>query len=259
MRIGIISDTHAKYNSLKIPAVDLLIVAGDFTHHSRDPEDLEIFAKWIDNQSQISEAVICCGNSEMMSRKMSKMEIRSKLEVSDKIHYLQDESKIITKSNLKFYASPWTSSRNMGFSASHEKLAEKFGLIPDDTDILITHMPPFGILDQGIKKKNIGDFSLRNKIDRLQNLKMHVFGHVHEYGGQGYFHKTETSKICCINGAMLKLHRKSLREPIIIDFNPETNEIKPVFNIQFREDPFNVMSVYINTSMDWMKNKLFNK
>lgn len=55
-------------------------------------------------------------------------------------------------------------------------------LIPIDTDILITHNPPYGILDfdDGI---NYGSEKLLEKLTTL-NLKAHLFGHIHSSHGE---------------------------------------------------------------------------
>ena len=61
----------------------------------------------------------------------------------------------------------------------HEAL--NYTKIPIDTDILITHIPPYGILDldEGI---NYGSEKLLEKLTTL-NLKAHLFGHIHSNHG----------------------------------------------------------------------------
>lgn len=83
--------------------------------------------------------------------------------------------------------------------------------IPADTEILLTHCPPHGILDdardakclicggnvnehgvciQGhlegptVQPRHIGSLAIRELVDRMPNLKAHFFGHVHESGGR---------------------------------------------------------------------------
>ncbi len=75
-------------------------------------------------------------------------------------------------------------------------LAAAAALIPDDTEVLVTHAPPDRILDnvrdtfadvdgkEIIVPRNIGSISFRERVDRLANLKVHMFGHVHEQGGR---------------------------------------------------------------------------
>ena len=60
--------------------------------------------------------------------------------------------------------------------------------IPLDTQVLITHAPAFGILDDtrddATQPRNIGSQAFRLLIDRLPDLRLHMFGHVHEQGCQ---------------------------------------------------------------------------
>ena len=55
--------------------------------------------------------------------------------------------------------------------------------IPDDTQVLLTHGPPLGILDQNWQDLDCGDQYLLERIEQLPELKLHVFGHIHS--GQG--------------------------------------------------------------------------
>ena len=52
-----------------------------------------------------------------------------------------------------------------------------------DVDILITHGPALGILDQNMAGIYCGSNSLKNRVQELQNLKLHIFGHIHESRG----------------------------------------------------------------------------
>ena len=66
---------------------------------------------------------------------------------------------------------------------TEEELAEKFALIPDDMDILITHSPPEDILDELEEEgKHVGSIALFNRIKKIQP-SLHVFGHIHSSYG----------------------------------------------------------------------------
>lgn len=64
--------------------------------------------------------------------------------------------------------------------------------IPTDIDILVTHMPPYGILDQDLGSPEILNFVLKSR------PKYHIFGHVHSTAGQE-FRLGETT---CMNVAV---------------------------------------------------------
>ena len=63
--------------------------------------------------------------------------------------YLQDTS--VNLYGLNIFGSPWTNSGRMGFSAPND-LFEKWKGISTNTDIVLTHMPIFGILDRACRK-----------------------------------------------------------------------------------------------------------
>jgi Icc-related predicted phosphoesterase len=98
--------------------------------------------------------------------------------------YLQDAS--CTIEGVRFYGSPWTPQfNNWSFNLPRgAPLAEKWALIPADTDVLITHGPPYGIGDNdGRVPERAGCEAL---LARLQQItpKLHLFGHVHQTPGR---------------------------------------------------------------------------
>ena len=59
------------------------------------------------------------------------------------VHYLEDES--IELFGYKIYGSPYTIKyEHWAFVEPEEDLAKRWTRIPDNTDILITHQPPYG-------------------------------------------------------------------------------------------------------------------
>ena len=64
------------------------------------------------------------------------------------------------------------------------KIHKHWEVIPEDVNILITHGPPKGILD--LTEDKLGDLtlvgcnSLRRRVNELQNLVLHCFGHIHD-------------------------------------------------------------------------------
>ncbi len=106
--------------------------------------------------------------------------------------YLQDSGCEID--GVKFWGSPWQPEFNdWHFNLSRgEPLARKWRLIPDDTDVLITHGPPHGILDECPEwisgwgrtrgTVHVGCEELAKALERVQP-KVHIFGHIHEGAG----------------------------------------------------------------------------
>ena len=81
--------------------------------------------------------------------------------------------------------------------------------IPDDTDILITHQPPNGILDSSANI-NYGDSNLLQIVLKTKP-KYHLFGHIHgAYGIEKSEHTT------FVNAAILSENYELMFEPILL-------------------------------------------
>ena len=61
-------------------------------------------------------------------------------------------------------------------------MAKKWSLIPTDTEVLITHGPPFGILDETPTGDRAGCEELRKKVEEI-HPRAHIFGHIHHFYG----------------------------------------------------------------------------
>ena len=85
-------------------------------------------------------------------------------------HYLCNEA--ITIDGIKFYGVPMFLHDDL-----EGNFPELYGRIPDDTDVLLTHQAPLGILDEqdGI---NFGDYYLYKRVIEVKP-KYHLFGHLH--------------------------------------------------------------------------------
>jgi Icc-related predicted phosphoesterase len=93
---------------------------------------------------------------------------------------------------MKIYGSPWTASYGMGFYAAFEELAVHFRKIPRDTNIVVTHCPPFGIMDYAHTRCggfHWGSESLRTRVQKVRPI-VHVFGHCVDE--QGFYFEDNT-------------------------------------------------------------------
>ena len=101
-------------------------------------------------------------------------------------------------------------------------MKERWDAIPDNTDILVTHGPPFGFLDipgHGVPH-NVGCEWLRLRIDELRP-KIHVFGHIH--GSAGYYFNGHTH---FINASVLNERYIYANKPLTFEWDNITNEIQ---------------------------------
>lgn len=177
------ADLHGHYPTLE--GGDLLIVAGDLTTRDQ-PDEYIKFACWLANQ-KYKHKIFIGGNHDNHIKKFPPTKYPG-------CDYLVDSG--VEFRGLKIWGSPWTKKfpgqnpHAMAFTCNtEEELDEKWKLIPDDTDILITHGPPYGIYDSVRRHpnsipENTGSKYLWNKFISNPCLKLHVFGHIHEHGGK---------------------------------------------------------------------------
>ncbi len=117
---------------------------------------------------------------------------------------------------LKIYGSPWQPRfYDWAFNLNRgAELEEKWRLIPPDTDVLITHGPPHGILDEVERQyyiENTGCEELRKRVEMICP-KLHVFGHIH--CGYGQIEKFGTE---FVNASNCDEEYNPVNLPVIID------------------------------------------
>lgn len=180
MRIVCVSDTHNCNEAIAVPDGDLIIHAGDATVNGTEAE-VDAFIDWFSNLPH-ERKIFVAGNHDWL---FERDELASKKLLSRGVIYLEDS---ITKvKGLKVYGSPWQPRFfDWAFNLNRgDELAEKWKLIPDDIDILITHGPPMGILDEVPRQwgiENTGCEELKRRVAEIAEhgrLKLHVFGHIH--------------------------------------------------------------------------------
>ena len=171
-RIVCLSDTHNCNEEIIVPDGDILIHAGDSTIRGTQYE-VEEFAHWYASLPHRYK-IFVAGNHDWLFQ----IENRFARLLVSKFIYLQDSFVIVE--NLKIYGSPWQPRFfDWAFNLNRgRELAEKWSLIPEDTDILITHGPPNGILDQTPQGDFAGCEQLRKRVEEIRP-KAHIFGHIH--------------------------------------------------------------------------------
>lgn len=193
MKIVAISDTHNRHDKLIIPECDLLIHAGDWTGGGYETE-VRNFAKWLNKQNQANHIVVIPGNHELDFEQNLPDSKQWFYEECPRAKLLIDEGCEID--GIKIWGSPvqpwfhdWAWNRAKDLYESHIKgipeIKPHWDIIPDDTNILITHGPPYNILDKTIfKNEPLGCYKLLERIKQLKDLDLHFFGHIHSPGGQ---------------------------------------------------------------------------
>jgi len=208
MKIVAISDTHGKHNQLELPNGDMLIHAGDVSKRGRKEEVLD-FLDWFQLQD-FRYKIFIAGNHDFFFEKAKEEEIQSI--IPHDVIYLNDSG--VEVEGIQIWGSPITPwFFNWAFNRFRGRPINKhWKLIPDTTDILITHGPPHGILDMTKTGKKAGCEKLLERIDSI-HPKMSIFGHIHEARG---IHKNKHTHF--VNAAVLNLRYELVNQPYVFDW-----------------------------------------
>lgn len=183
MRVVQISDTHNRHHLLNdIPAGDVLVHCGDFSDNGTEEEVLDFLNWFIDLPHP--HKIFVTGNHDLCLWDAEGIE-----DLPDNVHFLQDRGTTI--SGVTFF----------GIAYNHPPTN-----IPGNIDVLITHEPPYGIMDETMNM-NWGSPALLQRVMEVKP-KYHLFGHAHEANG------TASSKnIIFSNGSVLNDYGKLTYAP----------------------------------------------
>lgn len=189
MRIVCISDTHMRHKVLDpLPEGDVLIHAGDALSYGTEKEFWP-FSIWMAHQ-RYGLKIYVPGNHDFFVQKNP--DLARNLMKEGGCHLLIDRA--VRYKEVKFCGSPWVPNlESWAFYGDRMLLTKKFEAIPDNIDVLITHCPPAGQQDL-VSHSHVGSKELALKLAKLPQLKLHVFGHIHE--GYGRIANSVNAAIC---------------------------------------------------------------
>ena len=196
MKILHISDTHGCHRRLHdLPQADIVVHSGDFTMNGSEQGALD-FMNWFCDLPYLQKIFICGNHDECL--------YGATIDGLDgNVHYLCNSG--IEIEGLKFYGIPMF----MGDCIT-DRQTRHYANIPDDTDILITHTPPFGILDFD-DNINYGSEELLSRISVVRP-RLNLFGHIHARHGIKVFNGITFS-----NGAIMNADYSNLEKPNFIE------------------------------------------
>lgn len=205
-RIVCISDTHNCNEQITVPDGDVLIHAGDATIRGTIDE-IERFNEWFANLPH-EHKIFVAGNHDWLFEINQKAARRL---LDPEIIYLQDDS--VEIENLNFYGSPWQPCfYDWAFNLNRgAEIRAKWRLIPADTNVLITHGPPHGILDETPAGDRAGCEELLARVREIK-LKLHVFGHIHNGYGEA-----EKFGVRFVNASVCDEYYEPTNAPVVID------------------------------------------
>lgn len=206
MKITIISDTHALHREFPPLEGDVLIHCGDmFNLRDEDPRALAELDEWFGQQR--FELILCIGGNHDYL-----LQDHVDLHGNPFRHavYLEDASYL--HKGIHFYGAPWVPDLGMhAYYQSAKGLRNKWSMIPSETDVLITHTPPSGILDKSSKGYQLGCEYLSQELPRIAP-RLHCFGHVHASPGV-----VKTSRTIFVNASSVNSQIELARKPITIE------------------------------------------
>lgn len=214
--IDLLSDTHNRHAEFECIGGDILLHSGDVSGRGSDQEILN-FINWFEQQPYEFKIFIPGNHDWSLERNFAYW----KDECSKRRITLLNDSGMIIKSmddpnlNLKIWGSPvqpwfhsWAFNRartELDATDRHPWIKPHWDAIPVDTEILLTHGPPYKILDE-VTRPNGDSYSppelagceeLAKRIKET-DIKLHLFGHIHE--SRGFHYDRETTYV---NGSAL--------------------------------------------------------
>ncbi len=214
MKLTIVSDTHCEYKWIEnLEEGDVFIHCGDIDIQCE--RHLSYFNDVL-KDLPFKYKIVVGGNHDTYLEKIGKFQIEERL---TNAIYLENCG-VILEEKL-FWGSPITPEfNNWAFNRIRGNEIKKYwDLIPNDTDVLITHSAPYGILDtillaNGAPGKREGDLDLYKKVEELRQneLKIHCFGHFHN--SSGVLQKNNTK---FINASLMDESYTLVNKPITVE------------------------------------------
>ena len=124
--------------------------------------------------------------------------------------------------NINIVLQHFSSFFNSGWLSEHckdpKEIERHWASIPVDTDILLTHGPPYSILDKSFRGPSIGCSEILKSVTTVVKPKLHLFGHVH--GGHGQLKDEERfGRTLFINASLCDSHFRTAHQAIVVDLN----------------------------------------
>ena len=201
MKILHLSDTHGAHHRFReLPEADILVHSGDFCMIGEEREALD-FLNWFCDLPY-RHKIFICGNHDscLYGANIDGLD--------NNVHYLCNSG--IEIEGLKFYGVPMFTE-----DCVSSRQARNYAQIHNDTDILITHSPAYGILDldDSIDGEVIhyGSEEILDCVMKVQP-RAHLFGHIHRSHGL-----MTQNGIIFSNGAIMNDDYTKLNKPNVIN------------------------------------------
>jgi Icc-related predicted phosphoesterase len=217
LRLVIISDTHGLHRQVQLPEGDVLIHCGDFMNSGLSLPEIVSFDVWLSQQPHRHRLVIP-GNHDIAFERARHIALPQLMHAT----YLEETS--VTIEGVKFYGCPYTPAFfNWAFMEnrnSKEMRRHWIKAFHEQPDVLISHGPPFGILDQNKQtssryyeagEPHLGCEEMMRAMPFI-HPKINCFGHIHS--SHGSFEQDGTQ---FINASQIDEDYRVVFEPVVAD------------------------------------------
>lgn len=228
-----ISDTHTRHWEISLPGGDLCCMCGDYMGSGYNLKELYDFANWVREKvaPNYSHVVWVAGNHDRALESNTCMG-KDMFSNMDNVHYLMNETIELDfpdKGKLRIGGTPYQP--DFCHWAFNVEDSDKLDFIYDNVieeglNVLLTHCPPFDILDQShlprpyfgkTGEERLGSIELRKKILSMDNPpRYHTFGHIHGDGGKHVL----VGNTIFINASVCDESYKPVNPIITLDIEP---------------------------------------
>jgi len=211
VKIVCISDTHNKHDEAIVPECDILLCSGDFSG-TGTANEVKNFLDWFSVQPA-KHIVYIAGNHDLSYEDSPNFKEKM-IGLYPNINYL--EASGITLCGLNIWGDPhqpefcdWAFNLPRG-----KRLQEQWAKIPENTDVLLTHGPPYGIMDEvSFTGECVGDYDLLERINQLKHLSISCYGHIHQQKQQ----VIKSGNIIFVNAAICDDRYYVINQPVVVD------------------------------------------
>ncbi|MDH6312403.1 Icc-related predicted phosphoesterase [Parabacteroides sp. PFB2-10] len=200
MRLLHLSDTHNLHRQLSnLPIADIIIHSGDISYAGTG-EEIADFVEWF-GALDYEYKIFIAGNHDFCLENKNTDAVQQFLPKN--CFYLCHSGVAIE--GVRFWGMPFFFSDDIS-GEYHSKIAQ----VPKDTDMLISHRPPLGILDNA---NNI-NFGCPDLLQKVLDVRphYHLFGHIHDaYGIE------ESKQTTFVNAALVDEAYRLTNSPHLFD------------------------------------------
>lgn len=224
MKVAAVSDLHGFLPD--IPSADVLLIAGDICPNlsrgevkdaMRQIEWLQFeFRLWLESLD-VGKVIAVAGNHDWCFYCDETKQRARHLGLP--WVYLEDSGVIFE--GVRFWGSPWQQRFfDWAFNLDEKDLREKWAMIPQDVDVLVTHSPPNMATmpacgDMTAKSEHVGSPSLRQRIEVVRP-SLHVFGHIHNGRGHWTYDEMQLANVTVVDERYRLVY-----QPMIFEVTPK--------------------------------------